>query len=487
MRASTTRAKRDGRTATRRGVVLVSMLGFVLSGCSTGLPELPKIPTPSLPTSFNDLNPFKKTQKPLPGKRVPVLAAQRAGAAPGELADAAKPIVIPPPSANGDWSQPGGTTSNAPGHLALGASIKKSWSVSAGAGSSTSGRLTATPLVYGGRAYTLDSAATVSAFALGSGARVWQASLKPDTENVSGGFFPTSVGSLFPSSSARGGYGGGLAAGEGKVFGVSGFGSIAAFDASSGRKIWDRRLTSPIRAAPTVADGRLYVVTLDGRALCLSTVDGTDLWEVPGLPQQASLVTNVSPAVNGDVVVVPYPSGDLIALKASDGSTLWTESLSGRSSRATQLVASLRNASSPAIADGVVYAVGHSGRLIATQTSSGERLWSVRVAGTQTPYVAGGSVYVVSTSGQLFAVSRDDGKIQWTMKLPGDEKTWSGPVLAGGSLWLVSSKGNLVGVDPASGRAVKQVAVGSDVFVQPVVAQNRMLVLTDSARLVSYN
>ena len=92
----------------------------------------------------------------------------------------------------------------------------------------------------------------------------------------------------------------------------------------------------------------------------------------------------------------------------------------------------------PAIDSGTVFAIGHAGRMIATQAESGERLWSINVPGTQAPWVAGGSVFVVDTQGQLMALSRGDGKTQWTIKLPGTG-AWAGPTMAGGTLWLAST------------------------------------------------
>ncbi|MGH1418483.1 MAG: PQQ-binding-like beta-propeller repeat protein [Hyphomicrobiaceae bacterium] len=446
------------------------ILATVLAGCSSGLPKLPKVA---------DLNPFAQKQKPLPGKRIPVLPAREV--VPGELAVADQAIVVPPPSVNQAWAYPGGAATNAPGHLSLGATLTKGWSASAGKGSSKAGRITATPIVYGGRAYTLDARGTISAFNLASGARAWQVSLKPDTETVTGGDF-FSLGS---GDSATGGYGGGIAAEEGKIFAASGYGLVAALNPASGKKIWDRNLNTPLRAAPTVSNGRVFIVTIDGRTYCLSAVDGVELWVVRGLPQTASIVSSVSPAVLGDTVVVPYPSGDLVALNVADGTTKWTENLAR--SRATSQMASLSDAASPAISDGVVYAVGHAGRMVATKIDSGERLWSSRVPGTQTPYVAGGSVFVVDTSGQLMALSRKSGNIQWTMKIPGESRTWVGPVLAGGALRVVSSKGEIVSVEPTSGKVLKKTSIGSPVYVAPIVAQNRMLVLTDDAELYSLN
>jgi outer membrane protein assembly factor BamB len=437
-----------------------------LGGCSDGgLPSLPKI---------GDLNPWKEKQAPLPGKRIPVMAQSEK--LPGELAAADKPIVLPPQKANEAWAQPGGEANNAPGHLALSASPRQSWSADAGAGSSKAGRLTATPIVYSGRIFTLDAEGTVSAFGLSGGSAAWRVSMKPEREKA-GGLF--SLG-----ASGGGGFGGGMAADNGRLYATSGYGNVAAFDPQSGKKLWEKSLGTPVRAAPTAAGDRVFVVSTEGRFYCLSGVDGSELWVVRGLPQQASLVINTSAAVDGDLVVVPYPSGDLVALKVSDGSSVWSESLTR--TRATSQLAALSDAARPAIDNGTVFAVGHAGRMIATSARTGERLWSLNVPGTQTPWVAGESVFVVDTGGQLMAVGRRDGKVQWTMNLPGGG-TWSGPVLAGGALWLTSSKGQLVGVDAATGRVTSQQDLGNPSYIAPVVAQSRMFVVTDNAKLIALN
>jgi len=460
----------SGRTSGLKAAAIIGLA--VLSGCSDSLPSLPKI---------SELNPFKETQPPLPGKRIPVMPAQEK--IPGELADASSPIALPPAHVNESWTQPGGEATNAPGHLELSGSVHPTWSADAGKGSSKFGRVTASPIVFDGRVYALDADGTVSAFSLSGGSALWRASLAPTAGNGQTSSF--SASSLFSLGGSDGGaYGGGIAADGGRIYAASGYGAIIALDPAGGKRLWEKNLGAPVRASPTAVGERVFVVTAEGRFFCLSGVDGAELWSVRGLPQQASLVLNSSPAVDGDIVVVPYPSGDLVALKVADGAAVWSESLAR--TRTTSQLTSMSDAARPAIDGGTVFAVGHSGRMVATQAKSGERIWSLNVPGTQTPWVAGDSVFVVDTSGQLMAITRRDGKVQWTSKLPGGT-TWSGPTLAGGALWLTSSTGQLVGVDAATGRVTTQQDLGSPVYVAPVVAQNRMFVLTDDAKLIALN
>lgn len=461
-------------TYARRPALMAVLIATAacVSACSDSLPSLPKV---------GDLNPFKEKEVPLPGRRLAVLKAD--DKLPGELADATGPIAIPPPRPNDVWTQPGGEPTNAPGHLAFAGSRQTAWSASAGTGSSKVGRVTASPIVYDGKVFTLDADGTVSAFSTSGGSAIWRAQLKPSQGDKAAPSFTSQILSL-GASDGGGGYGGGIAIDGGRLFGASGYGAVFALDPASGKTVWEKNIGVPIRAAPTAAGDRVYIITSDGRFLCLSGVDGTELWATRGLPQQASRVMNVSAAVDHDIVVVPYPSGDVVALKVADGTAVWTESLTR--TRTTSQLTSLSDAASPAIDNGMVFAVGHAGRMIAAQSTTGERVWSLNLPGTQTPCVAGDSVFVVDTTGQLMAVNRKDGKIQWTTKLSGGS-TFAGPVLAGGSLWLTSNTGNLVGVDASTGKQTGQQDLGDPVFVAPVVAQGRMYVLTDDAKLIALN
>jgi outer membrane protein assembly factor BamB len=425
-------------------------VALALFGCGDSLPKL------------QDLNPFAEKEVPLPGKRIAVIQQESLRS---DAMAASRPLAIPPQQANDTWSQPGGVASNAPGHLALGSTLRSAWSVSVGTGSSFYGKVTASPIVYDGKVFTLDAAGQVTAVSASGGSVVWRASTTP------------------PNEKDHEGFGGGLAADAGRIYAATGFGTVVAFEAKSGRKLWEKTLGPPVRASPTAAAERVFAVTKEGQVFCLSGSDGTELWTFAGLGERASILANASPAVDRDMVVVPYPTGDLVALRTSSGQPVWQESLA-RSATGSSLGA-MSDAARPVLYGGVMYAVGHAGRMIATAQKTGERIWSINVGGIEQPWVAGDSVFSVDTGGQLVAVTRDDGKIRWAAKLGAG--TWAGPVLAGNRLWLASSKGQLVGVEPTNGKVVSTENVGSPVFVAPVVAGGRLFVLTDNARLYAFN
>ncbi|MEZ5773421.1 MAG: PQQ-binding-like beta-propeller repeat protein [Hyphomicrobiaceae bacterium] len=440
-------------------VLAVLAAGSLTAGCSgsgLSMPSMPKI---------GDLNPFAKPEEKLPGTRIAIITEEDTES--GEETTASLgAVVVPGMVSNAEWSQPGGTASNSPGHLSLEGGLKTVWTGDAGHGSNSHGKLTATPIVHRGRIYTLDTGAQISAFSAAGGGRAWAVSLVPEGED------------------AEEGYGGGLAAEDGRLFAATGYGQLVALDASGGAKLWEKALGAPARTSPTVSDGRVFITTIEGKLYCLSAQDGAELWSFRGVPQSTGIINNVSPAVSGDTVIVPYSSGDVIAVKASTGEAIWTDSLG--ITRSHSSFARLNDTGRPVADNGTVFVVGHAGRMIATSERTGERLWSINLGGLQTPWVAGDSVFVTDVNGRLVALERDSGSKRWAVKLPGDSR-WNGPVLAGGRLWLVSEAGEIVGVDPQSGKVVASRSLGEKVEIAPIVAENRMFVLTDSARLVALN
>jgi outer membrane protein assembly factor BamB len=442
-----------------------------LAGCAGG----------SLEDKFK--NPFSKKKVPLAGERIAVITDQTTTSV--DASEAGKPVQLPAPQANASWSQPGGSPANDLGHLALGGELHKIWSASAGTGSSSSGRLSAVPLVVDGKVFTLDAGGTVSAFSVDNGSRLWSANVTPANEKRKEGF------------------GGGLALDGGRLYAATGFGTVLAIDPSSGAVQWSQHIGEPIRSAPTAAGGKVYFVSAGNMLYALNGGDGKQLWTSRGLPQAATLLSSVSPAVNGNVVVAPFPAGDLAAFEADSGKATWHDSLSGATE--TSAVAILVDPARPVIDHGVVFAISHGGKMIALSESSGERLWTRNLASTQMPWVAGDTVYVVDVGGKLIALARADGKVRWVTDLPipppsrtsvlagklpwGTDSpgapNWNGPVLAGGKLWLVSGSGLLVGADARTGQLVSQLDLGTAVYVTPVVAGGRMYILADNASLIA--
>ena len=408
----------------------------------------------------------------LPGERISVMALGR-NLVPDKLL-AEMPVELPRPVENTDWPQPGGNARHLVGHPAINDLPIKRWSIDIGTGGNDDVSLLAAPLVAGGKLYTLDAVGLISAFDANTGERIWTADTSaPDEEDVV--------------------YSGAITTGGGMVFAATGAGFVIALDAVQGKEKWRVSTSGPIRGAPTYSDGRLFVTTIDNRAIALSASNGKRLWTHSGIAEIASLLGGASPAVRDNVVIVPYSSGEVFALKAETGRTFWVNSLSQiRRANAVASLADIRG--SPVIDANLVLAISHSGRLSALDLKSGTRVWERRIAGVHTPWVAGKFIYIVSTNGEVICLIRRDGRIRWLTRLPRFESpedregliSYAGPLLAGDRLLVASSLGELHAISPYSGKPLGVVDVGGPIFVPPIIAGRTIYLLTDGALLIAY-
>lgn len=443
------------RAATRAGLV---MLALMLGGCG------------SLSDWFSDL--FADTNKEkLKGERVSVLSLDRR--LEPDPALAALEVRLPRPVINGDWPQAGGKPSHAMQHLGLDGPLRKRWSASVGAGQTRYGAVLSQPIVAGGRIFALDARDVVIALDAKTGREQWRNDVKPDAE----------LGHA---------YGGGLAAAGDRVYVTTGYAQALALDAADGKEIWRQQVTSPLRGAPTVADGRVFAVTVDNQLEVLSAEDGHRLWTHNGIPETAGLLGAASPAVEGDIVVVPYTSGEIFGLRAENGRPLWTDNLAtARPLGALSTLADIRGR--PVIDRGRVYAVSHSGRMVAIDLRTGDRVWEQDIGGTHGPWIAGDYIYVLSNDVDLLCLMRQDGRVRWARELPRYENAarkrypirWAGPVLAGDRLIVIASTGDALSVSPYTGQPLGRAEFPDGVFLDPVVADDTLYVMTEEAELIA--
>ena len=97
---------------------------------------------------------------------------------------------------------------------------------------------------------------------------------------------------------------------------------------ANGTVLWTQKVGEPVRSSPTAAGGKVFFVSTDSVLHCLDGADGQEQWTARGVPEPATLLSNVSPAVGNGLVVAAFPAGDIVAYKIGNGDGAWRESLS---------------------------------------------------------------------------------------------------------------------------------------------------------------
>ena len=407
----------------------------------------------------------------LEGERLDV----RGNPVPAETVNRSLPLALPAPVRNADWTHSGGNTRHQLSHAALGRDLAVAWSVPIGAGNDRKHRITADPVVAGGRVFTMDSRARVSAVSTG-GALLWSVDLTPSSDKadeVSGG---------------------GLAVSGGRVYATSGAGTLTVLDAASGNALWRQDFDAAATTPPTISGDVVYVVTANSTGWALSASTGRILWQVFGASSDRSSSSGPSPVIAGPLVVFPFASGQMVSAVTETGAQAWAASVAGqRLGRALGVVTDLTGA--PIYAGDAIYAGSQAGRAAAFNATTGQPVWRADEGASGPLWLAGRSLFFVSDRNQLIRLDAATGEKIWARDLPFFTRerirrrksifVHHGPILAGGRLVLISDDGMLREFDPVSGSLVGSRALPDGAARNPVVANGVLYVVTENGQLLA--
>ncbi len=409
---------------------------------------------------------------PLPGERISVLLYE--GDLQPDLELAGQPVALGAAVRNSAWSQAGGGPLHAVGHVEGPSAIgRAAWNVDIGSSAGSRRPLLSGPVIADGRVFTMDSKFRVSAYGVEKGKRLWRVEREPVKRDWEA-------------------FGGGLAFAGGKLYVSTGYGRLAAMNPEDGTAIWQHDLPGPVRAAPLVMDGMVFAVTVDNQLFAVDAETGERKWRHAGFAETAMLLGAAAPAGIDGAVIVPYSSGEVFALRTSDGRPAWSDNLAAvRRVDAASALADIRAA--PVTDGALVYAISHSGRTVAIDMRTGARAWERNVGGVQTPWIAGPWLFMVSNESQVVALSRREGKVRWIAQLdrfedPEDKEDpihWYGPAVIGGTILLFGSHGKAVALDPEDG-SIKETFRSPDDVMAIAVADGTLYLQTEDADLYAY-
>jgi outer membrane protein assembly factor BamB len=416
---------------------------------------------------------FSEDETPLPGDRIPVRSINQEQMLDPALAGSIGDLGPARPLA--DWPQRNGVSSRAPGHIDGPIGLSPQWRTDIGAGSGSSGRITSPPVVEGGRVFTLDAASRVSAVDAASGRLLWQQPVIPDGQQ------------------ARSGFGGGLGVTDGRLIVTTGFGEVLALSVTDGTIIWRQTLGAPIRSGPALDDGRIVVVTRDNAAFGLRAETGDFLWNLPGTATTApGVLAAASPAMSSGIAVLPFTSGEVVAVRATTGRVVWADALAG--GRRGLARATINDISGDPVISGVgVFAANQSGQMVAIDARTGRRGWFRSFGSSNPAWAVGETLFVIDDQAQLRRLASANGQTIWMTALPEYEDdrrrtavVYGGPVVAGGRIFLTSSDDAILVFDPATGRQLESVPLPGGSSTGPVIAGGSLYVVADNGVLHAF-
>jgi outer membrane protein assembly factor BamB len=193
----------------------------------------------------------------------------------------------------------------------------------------------------------------------------------------------------------------------GQLFGINNNGQAFAIKTSTGKARWKQQIAHLNASAPSYSDGNLYYSNLEpGQVVALAAYDGHTIWKHP-LPGR----TESSPLIVGKRVYVGCECNTVYALDKQTGKTIWERHVNGAVKAA------------PAYSNGTIYIGDYSGEMTAIRAADGSIKWQTGSQGASfgrtgqfyaTAAVAFGRVYAGNTDGRMYSFDQQTGRLAWS-------------------------------------------------------------------------
>ena len=246
-------------------------------------------------------------------------------------------------------------------------------------------------------------------------------------------------------------------------------GEVLAFD-TSGRRLWQARVSSEVIAPPAASDGMVAVWSGDGRIYGLLATDGSTKWVHQRTNPALTLRAHAGGVVSRGGLFSGSAGGKLVALDIYTGTVGW-ESNVATPKGATELERIADVVSRPLVQERRACAVAYQGRLACFDVLRGTLEWSRDISSLAGIAGDDRQLYITDDRGNVHALDVATGASVWTQdKLA---RRWiGGPQLVGDAVGVVDGEGILHLLDPADGALVGRLATdGTPATGQPITAE----------------
>lgn len=306
---------------------------------------------------------------------------------------------------------------------------------------------------------------------------------------------------------------------DGKVYVGNAGGYLYAISLKSGKKLWEKKLDGAIQSKPLYENGALYFGSGKGIAYSINAEDGEINWH-----SSVGEEIMASPASDENAVYIATQNNSVAALDKSTGAIKW---MATRPLPFTAM--SIKAYSDPVIIDKKIYVGNTDGVLVVYDTVAGKKLTTLPLAagrGTFTdidtkPLKYDGKLIISTMEGALYSIDYNSGKDIWSqpvatpnniaydggriyissegkvlcLNVEGGEPVWesnltapalSQAVLTAAYVIVVSTDEKLYVLDRSTGNIMLERYIGGGTFGSPVVADDKLVVLTNSGLVYSF-
>ncbi|MEM7407755.1 MAG: outer membrane protein assembly factor BamB [Pseudomonadota bacterium] len=255
-------------------------------------------------------------------------------------------------------------------------------------------------------------------------------------------------------------------------------GDVIGLSAESGKEVWRAKVSSEVLAPPQIAEGVVVVRTIDGKLFGLAGEDGTLRWIYDRTVPVLTLRGTSAPAVARGLIVSGFDGGQLAAIALEDGQTVWEVRLAVPRGR-SEVERLVDIDAQPVIADSTVYAVTFQGRIAALDLLSGDLLWRRDLSSHIGLALDDDNVYVTDAKSHVWALDRSNSSSLWRQdKL--NARAVSRPGVDGRHIVVGDLEGYVHWLDRDDGSTAARTRVGGAPILAPPLVSNDIVYVYSS-------
>jgi len=243
------------------------------------------------------------------------------------------------------------------------------------------------------------------------------------------------------------------ATGEGLVFVVTDS-TIEARDAATGAVRWSSPWSGGSTVPPLYDTGWLLASTAAGDLVAMRASDGQTVWR-----RQLGSPLSGSPGPALDRLYLPLADNRVVSLLLATGDVMWERTLPAR---ATSLLA---------LDDQLVIGTAAK-RVISLHLRNGRERWAWPVGGdiSGAPAADADRIYFAARDNVLRAVDRGSGNLRWKANLP--SRPAGGPLRLPDALLMPLVSSEIQAFEPASGKPATSARAAGEIGAQPFFRAN---------------
>lgn len=291
--------------------------------------------------------------------------------------------------------------------------------------------------------------------------------------------------SLFRSQSAL--LSGGVSVDDQHIYLGSERAFVYALDRHSGSVVWQKEVRGEVLARPiSTTEDKLIIHTANGYLQALDRNTGDEIWEVSTDVPTLSLRGISTPTIAYGAIIVGDDNGRINAYFVKDGQLIWQQRIS-QPSGSTEIAKLNDIDSTPVIEQGLVYAIGYNGNIVALDLSNGQTVWKKALGSTHSFSINGNIIFVVDQDDNLLALSKNGGTVIWKQSEL-LHRQLTDPVIYQDYVVIGDFEGYLYLIDMNSGSIVSKTQVSSSgLLSRPMVIDNKIVVQAKNGNVYTYS